>query len=227
MSAGKYEPEDGGAAKGTMGDGTNGNGTNVSGTSGDGMRGNGRRKIRALRELQHEVTPPRDLWPQIQARLAQESVPVRPAPVRSPYARRASYMRVVAAAAMVAALGVGVWIGRYERGPSGQTPMVASTPSTNTAQAVQAAYQPSAKYVRDRAALVKSLEAKLDSLPPDTRAKVLASLTTIQKSKQELETALGHDPTNALLQELLVDAYQDEMRVLTAVHEAAANDKGI
>ena len=35
------------------------------------------------------------------------------------------------------------------------------------------------------------------------------------------------DPTNALLQELLVNTYQDEMRVLTTVHEASDAGKGI
>ena len=35
----------------------------------------------------------------------------------------------------------------------------------------------------------------------------------------ELEAELGKDPSNALLQELLVNTYQDEMRVLTAVHD--------
>ena len=84
-----------------------------------------------------------------------------------------------------------------------------------------------ARYVQQRAALVKSLEAQLASLPPDSRTKVMASLTTIHDSIQNLEAALGHDPTNALLQELLVNTYQDEMRVLTAVHEAGDAGKGI
>ena len=35
-----------------------------------------------------------------------------------------------------------------------------------------------------------------------------------------IQDALGQEPGNALLQELLVNTYQDEMRVLTAVHEA-------
>ena len=39
---------------------------------------------------------------------------------------------------------------------------------------------------------------------------------------RELEAALGRDPSNALLQELLVNTYQDEMRVLVAIHEAGA-----
>jgi hypothetical protein len=95
------------------------------------------------------------------------------------------------------------------------------------AAAFQAAYIADPKYREQRAALVKSLEAKLASLPPDSRAKVLSSLATIQKSKQDLEAALGKDPSNALLQELLVNTYQDEMRVLTTVHEASDAGEGI
>jgi hypothetical protein len=93
--------------------------------------------------------------------------------------------------------------------------------------AIQAAYIADPKYREQRAALVKSLEAKLASLPPDSRAKVTSSLAAIRKAKQDLEDALGKDPSNALLQELLVDTYQDEMRVLTTVHEASDAGQGI
>jgi hypothetical protein len=44
---------------------------------------------------------------------------------------------------------------------------------------------------------------------------------------QDLEAELGKDPSNALLQELLVNTYQDEMRVLTTVHEASDAGEGI
>ena len=93
--------------------------------------------------------------------------------------------------------------------------------------ALQAAYIADPKYREQRAALVKSLEAKLASLPPDSRAKVMSSLEAIRKAKQDLEAALGKDPSNALLQELLVNTYQDEMRVLTTVHEASDSGRGI
>ena len=59
------------------------------------------------------------------------------------------------------------------------------------------------------------------------RAKVTSSLAAIRKAKQDLEAALGKDPSNALLQELLVNTYQDEMRVLTTVHEASDPGQGI
>jgi hypothetical protein len=78
-----------------------------------------------------------------------------------------------------------------------------------------------------RAALIRSLEAELKTLPPDTQQKVTASLATIRTSIKDLQDALGRDPANALLQELLVNSYQDEMRVLTAVHEAGGVSGGI
>jgi hypothetical protein len=64
-------------------------------------------------------------------------------------------------------------------------------------------------------------------LPPESKAKVLSSLQAINDSKRDLERELGKDPSNALLQELLVNTYQDEMRVLTAVHEAGSAVEGI
>jgi hypothetical protein len=83
------------------------------------------------------------------------------------------------------------------------------------------------RYQRQRAALLKTLQAQLNTLPPVTRTKVLASLATIGKAKKDLEDALGKDPGNALLQELLVNTYQDEMRVLTDVHSASNAGEGI
>lgn len=153
---------------------------------------------------------------------------------RSTSARHFSRMRWLAAAAMIAALAVGVWIGRsvLPVGPAtnpapGSATTARQIPENGGAAALQAAYLSDPKYRQERAALVKSLEQKLASLPPDARAKVISSLATIHKSMQDLEAALGKDPSNALLQELLVNTYQDEMRVLTTVHEAGDAGKGI
>jgi len=77
-------------------------------------------------------------------------------------------------------------------------------------------------YLAERAALLASLDDRLKSLPPQTRQQVLASLATIHRSMQQIQQALGQEPANALLQELLIDTYQDEMRVLTAVQETGS-----
>jgi hypothetical protein len=197
---------------------------------------NGKTKVTSLRDLPQAVEPPRELWAGIEARIKAEDQPaakeassVKAAP------RRPAQLRWLAAAAMIGTLAVGVWIGRSVLptvGPAPQpvTPQTNTTAQTtpnNSAALVQAAYLSDPKFREQRAALVKSLEAKLASLPPDSRAKVLDSLATIHKSMQDLEGALGKDPTNALLQELLLNTYQDEMRVLTTVHEASDAGEGI
>jgi hypothetical protein len=180
------------------------------------MTGNDNRKISSLRDLPREIAPPRDLWQDIEARITAP----RQAPVRAPSHR----LRYLAAAAVIVALAVGVWIGRVMLPmPGGVTPAVtAGNRPVDEPGAFHAAYVMGPKYINQRAQLVKDLQARLAQLPPQSRAKVLSSLQAINDSKRDLERELGKDPSNALLQELLVNTYQDEMRVLTAVHEAGA-----
>jgi hypothetical protein len=188
------------------------------------------RKVSSLRELPRSLEPPRDLWPQIEARISAESA-AQSAP--RPKAR-ALPPRWLAAAALVAAVAVGMWIGRSllpgAARPGGADSAQRSAPVAATFDApatLDAAYVSDPRYARQRAALVKSLEAQLAALPPPARAKVLASLTAIRQAKEDLQQALGRDPGNALLQELLVNTYQDEMRVLTDVREASDAGRGI
>jgi hypothetical protein len=218
---------------------------------------NGERKVvTSLRDMPQSIAPPRDLWAGIEASIAaadRQSKAGEPNAVelnagprdntvtdlgsrRSSGARQFTRLRWMAAAAVIAALAVGMWVGRTVLPTT--RPITISTDGggttakvqpnvTDGATALQAAYISDPKYREQRAALVKSLEAKLASLPPDSRAKVTSSLAAIRKAKQDLEDALGKDPSNALLQELLVDTYQDEMRVLTTVHEASDAGQGI
>jgi hypothetical protein len=191
-------------------------------------------KVTSLRDLPEAVQPPRDLWAGIEAQINAERQPAKPA--QSTATRRLAQRRLLAVAAMIGTLAVGVWIGRSIMpgvGPT-QPPLAVDKPNTaqpsatsNVAALVQAAYLSDPKFRETRDALVKSLAARLATLPPESRAKVVDSLATIHKSMQDLEAALGKDPTNALLQELLLNTYQDEMRVLTTVHEASDTGKGI
>jgi hypothetical protein len=130
---------------------------------------------------------------------------------------------------MVASVAVGVWIGRDVLPIPGlgavNGPQTAAT--AGNAGTLNTAYVVDPRYQRDRAQLMQTLQARLDAMPPAARAKVTASLATIEKAKEDLERALGKDPSNALLQELLVNTYQDEMRALTDVHEASDPGRGI
>jgi hypothetical protein len=219
---------------------------------------NGERKVvSSLREMPRSLAPPRDLWAGIEASIAADRqataaeanaadpvVGSRDNTITDLASRRSSgsarqftRLRWMAAAAVIAALAVGMWIGRSVMPTTRPTTIAIDGGNTiaktippkiiDEPTALQAAYIADPKYRAQRASLVKSLEAKVAALPPDSRAKVMSSLEAIRKAKQDLEAALGKDPSNALLQELLVNTYQDEMRVLTTVHEASDSGRGI
>src|SRR5215469_18919827 len=67
------------------------------------------RKVTSLRELPQSIEPPHDLWPGIETRLGDIRTAADGA---TPAQRRAVRLRWLAAAAMVACVATGVWIGR-------------------------------------------------------------------------------------------------------------------
>jgi ferric-dicitrate binding protein FerR (iron transport regulator) len=189
------------------------------------------RKVSALAQLPQAIDPPRDLWPGIEARLngSASAAPADSAQPPTRAQRNVARLRWLAAAAMVASVAVGVWIGRSVL-PGSAAPAVSAQNSVTMPDAptlLDAAYVKDPRYTRQRAALLRSAQAQLATMQPASRDKVLASLAAIQHAKEDLEQALGKDPGNALLQELLVNTYQDEMRVLTDVHEAGVTGTGI
>jgi hypothetical protein len=173
-------------------------------------------KISSLRDLPLDVTPARDLWPQLEARLRGGTGASRPRRWALPSARP-QYFAV--AAALVVAVAVGILIGRGLLSGGRGASLVSNAPSP---QALPALFIKDPRYLRERAELMQSLNARLATLPPQSRQKVLASLATIHQSMRDIQDALGREPGNALLQELLVDTYQDEMNVLATVQEAGA-----
>jgi hypothetical protein len=106
-------------------------------------------------------------------------------------------------------------------------PPVNGAPPNIGLPVLAAAYVTDPRYTMQHATMVRELEAQLKTLPLESQQKVAASLTTIRSSMKDIEAAMGRDPANALLQELLVNTYQDEMRVLTAVNEASDAGGGI
>ncbi len=183
-------------------------------------------KIRRLEELPHDIPPPHDGWPALEAKLRASGAPqdtgTEPRSDREPARRwRPRTMRIASLAAILAAVVVGISIDRWILAPAPQPPQTAAAPGSDSAdKGVPVAYVTDPRYLRERAALLRSLDARLARLPPPTRRKVLASLATIEQSKREIQQALGREPGNALLQELLIDTYQDEMQLLSTVQEA-------
>src|SRR5256714_3746476 len=147
------------------------------------------RKVGSLRELSPAIEPPRDLWPQIEARINAQR---RSAPAAQPRPARALPPRWLAAAALVASVAVGVWIGRRLLPAARSGADVESARSASRATfagaptALDVAYVSDPRYQRDRAALMKSLQARLAALPPAARAKVMARLGAPQRAQGDL-----------------------------------------
>src|SRR5690242_6465241 len=75
-----------------------------------GPSDNDPRKMTSLRDLPQSIEPPRDLWPAIEAQLG--DLPAEGPGGAKPAYRRAVRLRWMAAAAMLACVAIGVWIGR-------------------------------------------------------------------------------------------------------------------
>jgi hypothetical protein len=175
----------------------------------DNSNESGGRKVRSLRELPEAIEPPAGLWLRIAGQIEEP--------------RRRQRPPFLAAAAVLLALAAGLLAGYALRLPGSSTvaqqahslPAAAATP-----EALAVSFISDPRYLRQRSALLSGLEAHLAALPPDTREKVGKSLVGLQQSMRDLQAALGRDPSNELLQALLVDTCQDEMRVLVSVDEA-------
>jgi hypothetical protein len=164
-------------------------------------------QIRSLRELPTDIPPARDLWPAIAAATSERS-------------RRRPPAALFGLAAALALLALGVWIGRVTL--PGMAPAAPRVATLNTAAgaSLPAAFLPDPRFARERAALERAAQARLAAMTPQARAKTLQSLATLERALLDIRAALGRDPANALLQELLVNTYQDEMRVLTDLQTA-------
>ena len=172
-------------------------------------------KLMALAaELPKELSPERDLWPEIRQS-------IEPATRGS----RSTWQGVWAQAAAVVLL-----IG----GSSGLTYLavkddgIADVPSAMTEAQIFGELEPVSgdfgatytlgnEYIDARGQLEGSLEQKLDSLTPEARAEVIRNLNTIRLAIKEMNTSLAAQPDNVLLQELLLSAYHEEINLMKKV----------
>lgn len=176
------------------------------------------RRVKRLDELAQSLPPARDLWPAIAQAIEADRTSVAPNTSR----RRTFWMPAAGIAAAIALVAIGVIIGREF------APGAVSGPLANTAQPGGPALFPAslrdAAYHQQRDALLTEVNDRLQAMPAAEREKVAASLATLRRSIAEIEAALGRDPANALLQELLVSSCHEEMRALTAVRDSGRQE---
>jgi hypothetical protein len=65
------------------------------------------------------------------------------------------------------------------------------------------------------------LAARMDRLPSSARQKVADNLAELHRAADEINAALALQPGDALLEELLLNTYQDELAVLASVNQLA------
>jgi hypothetical protein len=178
---------------------------------------------KALQGLPRAIEPPRDLWPSISARLEAER------PVGTP--RRSWLLSAAAAVALVAAssLITAALLGdRRDDATIAAGPVPAAAPSTNETPAGTAAPRPAAfgpahtldeEYVAARHQLASTLQARIERMPPSARHKLEANLAELHRAANEINAALAQQPGDPLLEELLLNTYQDELAVLASVNQ--------
>ena len=176
--------------------------------------------MRAVGRLPQSIEPVRDLWPMIESNLE------RPITARG---RRVQLTWTYAMAAAIGCMALGALLTyallRLDTETTSAIPtQVAATPSNQPAMR-QASFGRYAalgpEYERARAALLIDFAERLHSLPPLARVKVERNLEEIQRAVQEINAALELSPDDPMLQELLMDTYQDELRLLAHVNQIA------
>lgn len=171
----------------------------------------------ALASLPEDVAPERDLWPQIRAEIAKTPIVAPASPLQANWFRLAAAVLLVLATSFVT----------YYVTRQSMQPQVAQTPEA--VPAPQVIGQPAsfsfgserlgASYMSARAELDKRFQERLASLPPATRTKVENNLADLRRAAAEISKTLAENPSDPLLQDLLMSTYQSELQLLANVSE--------
>ena len=169
---------------------------------------------RALAGLPRELPPENDLWPGIAAQLEPRRAPRRWLPLAA-----AAVLLVVSSSLITAQLV------RRSAAPAAPVATVAP-PATPAAGVVRpASFGPghvlNPEYVAARQQLAAMLAQRMDRLPSSARQKVEDNLAQLHRATDEINAALALQPGDALLEELLLNTYQDELAVLASVNQLA------
>jgi hypothetical protein len=160
-----------------------------------------------LASLPHELQPARDLWPDIESRL-------------EPRRRRGTWAWQAAAAIALVAVSSLITANLVRRA---DTTVARTVAPDAQAQVTKAAFGPSyslnAEYDTARRQLATDLEQRLAGMPPSARQKLQANLAEMHRAAAEINAALARQPGDPLLEELLLNTYQDEIGVLASVNQ--------
>ncbi|MBM0103757.1 hypothetical protein JM946_03335 [Steroidobacter sp. S1-65] len=182
-----------------------------------------------LASLPREVPPERDLWQGIQAEIAKTPIVTDTAPVVHFASTR--WFQIAAGLLLVLATSFTTFVvtrqsmekdaamqmAQQQQQSQQQVPMAA--PPLN---AMPASFGPEvlgAEYMKARSDLNQRFEERIKSLSPSTRAKLERNLADLRHAAEEISKTLAENPSDPLLQDLLMSTYQRELQLLADVSE--------
>lgn len=161
--------------------------------------------------LPKEVAPERDLWPAIEQVISQPARRER-SPWNTVWAQAAAIVLLVGGSSGITYLAVkddGLRIVPGDVAVFGDLETVSGDFGER--------YTLGNEYLDARTQLEGTLEQKMNTLTPEAREAVVGNLNTIRVAIKELNSALAKEPDNALLQELLLSTYHEEMSLMRKV----------
>ena len=181
-----------------------------------------------LASLPRDVPPERDLWQGIQAEIAKTPIVTDTAPVVHFASRR--WLQIAAGLLLVLATSFTTFVVTrqsmekdaamqmaQQQQSQQQVPMAA--PPLN---AMPASFGPEvlgADYMKARSDLNQRFEERIKTLSPSTRAKLERNLADLRQAADEISKTLSENPSDPLLQDLLMSTYQRELQLLADVSE--------
>lgn len=171
--------------------------------------------IRAARSLEKGIAPGRDLWPGI-AEAIRNPAAAEPATPGRGWPR---YFAYAAAVVLLVGGSSGVtWLVMNEARPeyvAGQR--VESLRLQPVSGNFGGTHELGPEFMAARESLAVQLDSKLDRLSPQARAEVEKNIAEIRAAIQQINRVLADEPDNALLQELLLAAYREELYMMRRV----------
>ena len=163
----------------------------------------------AASQLATEIAPSRDLWSGIE-----EAIKAPQQPRQTPwFAQAAAVFLLVGASSMVT-----YSVLKYDEANKPQT-VVQVVPTNLTFERAAFGGQHTLESIYGRAAggVESNLQRELANLSPEAREDVQRNLAVIRQAITDISQALEEEPNNAFLQDLLVDAYRNELALMNRV----------
>lgn len=176
-----------------------------------------------LGSLPRDVPPGRDLWQGIRAEIVKTPIVTDAAPVVHFTSSR--WFQLAAGVLLVLATSLTTFVLTRQSMEKEAAVQIAQQPvptATAPLNAMPVSFGPEtlgAGYLKARSELDKRFEERIKTLPPSTRAKLERNLADLRHAASEISTTLAENPTDPLLQDLLMSTYQRELQLLADVSE--------